>query len=324
MRKMFYLKPQALFFAPVTAALLATSAGADPALEAGNGVFTVSLGRANISLYLRHPDLRHPDSCEPRGAVLVFHGRRRNATDYLEYAEQLAEKHCLLLAAPRFDAEHFSSRRYQRGGIMKHGKPAPHGEWASTIVKRLVNWMRAYQGDPHLPIWLFGHSAGGQFLSRAAAFDAPDGIERIVVANPSSYVLPSLQERAPYGLAGIYSGETEEQALASYLAQPLTLYLGGRDTGKRHLDKHPAARRQGKNRLQRGLHIYEQGRVAAQHLGVPFGWKLVVAPDVGHNARSMLHAPQLREAMDLPEPPHAIAAPAVEKPSMAPAAALHY
>lgn len=253
------------------------------------------VGGAAIDVYLRHPV-----GCAPRGALLVFHGQRRNAADYLTYAAGLAQRHCLLLAAPELDAERFSSRRYQRGGIVRRGLPSPRAQWASTLVAELGAWVRGQAGDPALPLWLFGHSAGGQFLSRAAAFAPVPGIARIVVANPSSHVLPSLGEAAPYGLGGVYPSAEADGALAAYLAQPLTIYLGGGDTGDDHLLDHPAARRQGANRLERGRQVYAQGKAAAARLGVAFNWTLVVAPAVGHDARAMLDAPQAPMALGLP------------------------
>ena len=92
----------------------------------------------------------------------------------------------------------------------------------------LVDWVRRQEGRP-LAYSLIGHSAGGQFLDRLAAF-VPTEARRIVVANPGSYVFPSLDIDAPYGLGKVYSGADGEAQLRRYLQQPLTIYLGEGDT----------------------------------------------------------------------------------------------
>ena len=84
------------------------------------------------------------------------------------------------------------------------------------------------EGRP-LAYSLLGHSAGGQFLERLAAF-VPTQAKRIVVANPGSYVFPSLDVAAPYGLGKVYAGAEGEAQLRRYLEQPLTIYLGEADT----------------------------------------------------------------------------------------------
>jgi pimeloyl-ACP methyl ester carboxylesterase len=149
-----------------------------------------------------------------------------------------------------------------------------------------------------MPVYLFGHSAGGQFLSRVAAFGDLPGVARIVIANPSTHVMPNLEEAAPYGFGGLPEGEGERY-LTRYLRRPVTIYLGGEDTGDENLYTAPAARRQGKNRLERGRTAYTAARTAAARSGVPCDWALVEAPGIGHDATGMLNALQAPTAFGL-------------------------
>ena len=50
---------------------------------------------------------------------------------------------------------------------------APRDEWTVDMVPELVSWARRREGRLDAPYYLFGHSAGGQFLSRVAAFAPP-------------------------------------------------------------------------------------------------------------------------------------------------------
>jgi hypothetical protein len=138
---------------------------------------------------------------------------------------------------------------------------------------------------------MLGHSAGGQFLSRVAAF-VPTEARRIVIANPSTYVFPDLTTPAPYAFGGVYSAGAGESELRRYLSLPLTIYLGQEDTGDEDRSDTPEAVAQGATRYERGHNVYQAGRDLAQSRGWAFNWRLVELPGVGHSARKMFAAPQ--------------------------------
>ena len=111
------------------------------------------------------------------------------------------------------------------------------------------------------------------------------GAARIVIANPSTYVLPSTAEDAPYGFGRLKNGYV---LLRAYLGRPITLLLGDEDTGSKNLADNDAAMQQGGARLERGRKTYAAAQAAARAHGWAFGWRLVEVPGVGHSARSML------------------------------------
>ncbi|MCB1522394.1 MAG: hypothetical protein KDJ37_17745 [Hyphomicrobiaceae bacterium] len=250
---------------------------------------------------------KRPAHCAPAGALIIFPGFKRNAYDYLERASELAKSQCLSIYAPEFDRRKFPRWRYQRGGVLKGGRIADPKSCTGHVIERLIGWVRSQEGRPDLPIILFGHSAGGQLLSRVTAYcplEGPHRPSRIVVANPSGHVGAMLGEAVPYGFA-VPGQENElmphaEQRLKAYLAQPITIYLGGRDTGTRRLNQEEGARRQGSNRFERGVNVYEVARRLAERNGWPFGWRLVVAPAVGHSSEDMLTAPEAADALMSP------------------------
>src|SRR5262249_19453485 len=137
-----------------------------------------------------------------------------------------------------------------------------------------------------------GHSAGGQFLSRVAAF-VPTEAKRIVIANPSTYVFPNLTT-APFGFGGVYSANDSVAELRRYLALPLTIYLGQEDTSDEERNDTPKAVAQGQTRYDRGRNAYRFGRDLARSKGWAFNWRLVELPGVGHHASKMFAA---REAI---------------------------
>src|SRR5262245_39886037 len=218
-----------------------------------------------------------PATCSDPALLLVFHGIARNARTYRNDTRALADRLCLLVVAPVFD-----KRANQRGGIVKDGVVQDARDWSGTQVLDLVAWARAPEG--------------AQFLERLAAF-VPTEARRIVIANAGSYVFPSLEVDAPYGLGKVYSGTDGEAALRRYLEQPLTIYLGQGDTRNDERNDYPEALSQGASRYQRGLNGFNAAKTLAQARGWKFNWRLVELPGVGHNARKMLAAPRALEAL---------------------------
>ena len=236
-----------------------------------------------------------PAGCSDPSLLMVFHGIARNARTYRDDARALADRLCLLVVAPLFDRQTFPGWRYQRGGIVKGTAVQDARDFSGRVVLDLIAWVRQQEGRP-IAYSLFGHSAGGQFLDRLAAF-VPTEARRIVVANPGSYVFPSLEIDAPFGLGKVYSGTQGEAALRRYLEQPLTIYLGQGDTRDDERNDYPEALAQGASRYQRGVNVFDAAKTLAQTRGWQFNWRLIELPGVGHNARKMLAAPQASEAL---------------------------
>jgi hypothetical protein len=237
-----------------------------------------------------------PEGCAITGMLLVFHGLGRNVAGYRHYAVPLARRLCLLVVAPLFDKQRFPTWRYQRGGIVDHGKLRPVQDWTVKFVPALVGWVRAQENRADLPYDLIGHSAGGQFLSRVAAFETLSA-RRIVIANPSTWVLPSLDTPAPYGFGGAYPHAEAEAALRRYLAAPITVLLGAEDTGSKDLADSAEAKAQGSTRLERGQNTFRAAQAAAQQHGWPFNWRIALVPGIGHTARGMLGSEQAFDAL---------------------------
>jgi hypothetical protein len=133
---------------------------------------------------------------------------------------------------------------------------------------------------------IYGHSAGAQFVHRFIFFAPRARISRAVSANAGSYMLPDSTKVFPYGFAGAGPGEA---GLRVALLQPLVVLLGTADTNTRdsELPHAPEAEAQGPYRLARGEFFFACGEKAAAARKVPFGWKLSLAPGIGHSDKGM-------------------------------------
>jgi pimeloyl-ACP methyl ester carboxylesterase len=230
--------------------------------------------------------------------LFVMHGVLRNADEYRDHAIGMGDRFDALIVAPKFDAERFPSRAYQRGGLLREdGGLAPREQWTYSRLPELAAAVRAKTGKPEAKLYVIGHSAGGQFLVRCAAF-AAIGAERIVAANPGSVLLPTREQPFGYGFGGLPAELSDDERLRAYLAAPLTLYLGtGDDHADENFDRSQEAMAQGSGRHQRGLALWWSARALAVQRGWPCNWRLVEAVGVGHDHERMFEHGQCGVAL---------------------------
>ncbi len=264
------------------------------AFESGKGQAKAHLRGVEMTVFTYRPS-----DCHRPTLLFVFHGKGRKASNMRDNAIELAGRACLSVLAPLFDSERFPNWRYHRAGVLRKGDVQPEQHWTGTIVKELISWGRQWAGEPTMPYILFGHSAGAQFLSRLSAYAPLTDAERIVIANPSVYVLPSVDESVPYGFGDVVQPEEAEDRLRAYLTLPITIYLGDQDTSEKNLVKNAAARRQGLNRLERGLYVFRRAWDLAKQKGWRLNWRLATATGVGHSSKDMLRHLRAERALGL-------------------------
>jgi hypothetical protein len=110
-----------------------------------------------------------------------------------------------------------------------------------------------------------------------------------VAANAGWYTLPLPDVPFPHGLADTPATAAD---IEKFLARPLVLHLGERDTNRADPDlrKDAGADAQGPHRLARGAHFFALGAREALRRGVDFGWRLHTVPGVGHDNGRMAEA----------------------------------
>jgi len=263
-------------------------------LPAGAGMQEIATTGGSIKVFTYRPSL-YVDG----PLVLVFHGVGRNAEDYRNFAIAVAERFKVIVAAPLFDRERFPVDAYIRGGLLNpDGTVRPKAQWTYALVPQLLAALRMGEGKPDLPYYLLGHSAGGQFLARFAAF-YPTEAQRIVAGNPGSHLFPRRDWDFGYGFGQLPAAISDDAALQRYLAAPLTIYLGTGDilTDTSNLDQSAEAEQQGPHRLARGRAGFAFAQKLAAERGWTFNWRKVETPGIGHDGGAMFAAPEMGEAL---------------------------
>jgi len=238
--------------------------------------------------------------------LLVLHGLGANAQGYRDSAIPLADAHGYLVIAPLFDRKRFPTWRYQTGGLVRDQRVAgefqiePESQWTGRLFLDIIAAVRDAEERADLMYSIIGHSAGGQALSRFAAF-VPNAAQHIIIANPSTYIWPSREERFPYGFGGLPPALSDEAALQRYLAQPVIVLLGTADVERSgSLNTRPGAERQGENRYARGRNAFRAAQQLAQDRGWAFRWRLVEVPGIAHSARRMFGSAEALNALSGP------------------------
>ncbi|MFY9341968.1 MAG: hypothetical protein WAT39_05745 [Planctomycetota bacterium] len=275
------------------AAVLPAQASKPADVPVGKAELKVTAGPVELQVFTYRP-------ADWSGArlLLVMHGVLRNADEYRDHAVGMGDRFDALVVAPKFDAERFPSRAYQRGGILAaDGSLAPKVEWTYSRLPEIAQAVRDRTGKADAKLYVIGHSAGGQFLVRCAAF-ADIGAERIVAANPGSVLLPTTDVPFGYGFGGLPPALADEARLRAYVGAPLTLYLGtGDDHPDENFDASAAAMAQGSGRHQRGLALWWTAKNLAAVRGWPFGWRLVEAVAIDHDHEKMFEHAQCALAL---------------------------
>jgi pimeloyl-ACP methyl ester carboxylesterase len=245
----------------------------------------------------------HKADCYSDGElVIVFHGSDRNPKLARDNAIPLSQAGCAIVVAPYFPQDLFPRWVYHFGGLgdvveeegRRRFKLRPRERRTGHLVLDLIQALRDGEGRPEMPYRLIGHSAGAQFLGRFAAF-YPNEARRIVLANPGSYVMPSLERRFPYGFGGLRAAVKTD--LERYLESPIVILLANLDVKRDGLDKSPGAESQGSTRHERGFNAYRQAQARAETARSAFGWSLVEVVGIGHGSRKLYAHPDAAVAL---------------------------
>ncbi len=218
--------------------------------------------------------------------IVVMHGQGRTGESYRNSWLDEARRAGALLIVPEFsEASYPGSDAYNLGNV----ESEPPSRWSYAAIEPLFDFVQADTGNRTDGYFMYGHSAGAQFVHRFLFLTPNHRVKRAVVANAGWYTAPELGVAFPYGLRG---GPVTDAGLRRTLALPVAVLLGENDTNPADPDlRHTAgADRQGLHRLARGSFFFQAGLTTARSLGTPFGWMLQTVPGVAHSNGGMVPA----------------------------------
>jgi len=264
-----------------------------PSLEAGTSSFTFSGTPGSqsrpVTVHYHVPTGLTKNS----PIVIVMHGNGRNATSYLNAWIPYANSKKFLLVVPEFTSALYSSSRYHYGNVLTSGGSAVDSTfWTYVTVEAIFDEIKKRSGLEREKYYIYGHSAGGQFVHRMVIMMPGARYEEAIAANAGWYVIPDNDDVWPAGLLGVPSTMTLGTRLGKIFDRKLIVMLGTADTSTTDPDlpTRAEAMAQGKHRFERGHFFYDKAKSIAQSRGLPFKWELAEVPGVAHSNSGMAKA----------------------------------
>src|SRR5476651_486350 len=255
----------------------------------GAGVMHIPIaqGKKTLDVFTYQP----ADADDTTPIVIVMTGVDRNAATYRNDWMTVADQYHLRVIVPRFSEQDFpGAAGYNLGNLVdaKTHRKLPASQWAFTIVDTLFSQMQKQGITSQQQYYLFGNSAGCQFVHRMLTLLPQPQVKAAVCAAAGWWTLPDTDQRWPYGLRESPIAVSQQQ-LANYFAKPMLIAVGSDDDDpdNRQLRRSKQVMAQGTNRLERAESYFTTSQQRAEQNNTPFNWHFVDLPDVGHSGSKM-------------------------------------
>ncbi|MGD8780291.1 MAG: hypothetical protein PVH88_15160 [Ignavibacteria bacterium] len=278
-----------------TTGLLITTAGCGDLnkLHKGKGSFVFNdpgiINGKFINVYYYMPANYNSNS----PILFVLHGVNRNADEYRDEWNELAEKYNVLLLVPEFSEALFPlDQDYNMGNMFVMNLQdsllgtKPQSQWAFSLIEPIFDFVKNESKNNSEGYYIYGHSAGSQFVQRFILYTPNARFIKAVSANSGWYTMVSFNEKYPYGVKETLL--TNEQ-LAKVFKKNFIVLLGTEDNDPHHkyLRVTPEAMRQGAHRLERGQTFYKKAKEYAGQNNMKFDWEMLFVEGVGHSNKKM-------------------------------------
>ena len=251
----------------------------EPAINSGEGFFyfkdkTISEASA-MRVYYYKPKRFTAD----RPVVFLMHGADRKIEHIPQEAARDLEKYNILLILPEYSEQLFPTvEAYQYGNV----RTRPKELWTYFVNDRIFKLVKRLTGSQQKRYFIWGNSAGAQFVHRQLIVGAYEFIEKAFASNAGVYTMPTRShDPYPYSLKGL---DLTDEDLERIFSLNFFILLGEEDVVQdAHFLKTKDAMRQGVNRLQRGKKFFSIAKKEAQRLNLKLKWQLITIPGCGHN-----------------------------------------
>ena len=220
----------------------------------------------------------------------ALHVARRFITGFIP----AAKKRGVVLVAPAFDQRNFGGHAGPGGGYRgMFGREVRADQFVNEILASYRKMLPSFDGK----IYLYGHSAGGQFVSRYAVMH-PERLRAAVISAAGSYAFPNPEAPWADGMKPLrrtmFWHETTERKSVDIRPDPngwleasmvpITVLVGDLDDIRVRETPHQP----GGTRAARAKLWVEQMNALAKSHGAVGQVRLVVVRGVGHNSAQLL------------------------------------
>ena len=221
-----------------------------------------------------------PSNFTPDRPILFFmHGADRKVDHITKEAAESVEKYNLLLILPEYSEQLFPKiESYQYGNI----RAKPKEYWTYYVNDRIFKLVKRITGSQQKKYYIWGNSAGAQFVHRQLIVGAYNLVEKAFASNAGVYTMATYgTDPYPFSLKGL---DLTDEDCRQIFSLNFFILLGEDDIIQdTYFPMNEAAMQQGSNRLERGKEFYSIAEREAQRLNVDLNWELITIPGCGHN-----------------------------------------
>jgi poly(3-hydroxybutyrate) depolymerase len=272
-------------------------------MKKGEGCFSYKVKSGNFEIPVYY---YLPNKLQAKTEVLfAMHGEKRNAQDYRNdwrniYNSNSSGKSDFILLVPQFEQRWFpKATGYNLGKMFTEDLKIlnPRNQWAFSEIENIFTFVKRSTKINANKYYLYGHSAGAQFVHRMLIFMRYTHIQKAVAAEAGSYTIPDEHREYPCGLKKLIGEPLTSVDLKTTFTTPMTIILGTKDNKvlSREHDSYSCDTQQGSNRLARGEYFYTHVKNIAHNIKSDFNWTLkeVTATHIVANTNPPIEDPML-------------------------------
>ena len=237
--------------------------------------------------YWEKPDIdifySSPKSINANTKVLfLVHGGSRAAEKYINDWISFSKDRNVVLVAPEFSKKYYPEYAFLM--MSKENGKSLNDEslYINNSLGLLFDFFKAKLKLSTSNYRLYGHSGGSQFVHRYLLLSNDTRIEKAAMANAGFYTFLDDEITYPFGTKKM---KISDERIKWFYRLKGGVFLGSADTDPNHesLPRMRKARKQGKNRLERGKNFLEDLVKYGVDNNLPFRWRFQIVSNVGHS-----------------------------------------
>ena len=214
--------------------------------------------------------------------LFLVHGGSRAAEKYINDWISFSKDRNVVLVAPEFSKKYYPEYAFLM--MSKENGKSLNDEslYINNSLGLLFDFFKAKLKLSTSNYRLYGHSGGSQFVHRYLLLSNDTRIEKAAMANAGFYTFLDDEITYPFGTKKM---KISDERIKWFYRLKGGVFLGSADNDSNHesLPRMRKARKQGKNRLERGKNFFDDLVKYGVDNNLPFRWRFQIVSNVGHS-----------------------------------------
>jgi len=209
--------------------------------------------------------------------IFLIHGDSRDAKKSINDWLQIARDRNVVLVAPKFSDDFYSEYSLLMISNEKGRLLSNKSMHLDNSLGVLFDFFQSKLNLSTVSYRLYGHSKGSEFVQRYLLFGNDTRIDKVAMANSGFYTFVNDQIAFPFGTKNM---NLSNQRIEWFMRLKGGIFLN--DTSAKKVDntliKTRKAKKQGKDRLDRGINFFNDLTILGVERDLPFRWRYQLVP----------------------------------------------